>query len=328
MKIVVTGGLGFLGVNLINRLSSVYPQADIICIDNCWKWNSSGVRLSLLKRDVIFHDIDILASVGGELEQLFRDADLLFHLADIVAGIGFVFGNEFDILTTNALIDSTVFRACAESNVRKVIYAGTACSYPESRQREGLDSYKLKESEILPASPESGYGWSKLYGELCAQFLGSERVPTSIARFHNLYGPMCSVDPRFSQVIPSLCYKIALAPEGGDIEVWGSGQQKRSFLFVEDAVSGLLAISKYSQNVTVQFGVETATPINDLVRELLKISGRHDLGVRYTKPNLNGDFCREPDLTLAGGLLGWEPQYSLADGLASTYEWIKRLGKL
>ena len=165
--------------------------------------------------------------------------DIVFHLADVVAGINYVFSNESSLYRTNTLINTNTLKACIKNKVKKYIYAGTACSYPKSKQSK-LNPPPFIEEEVYPAEPESAYGWSKLMGEYEAELaFKSGLINIEILRLHNVYGTPAELDPSISQVIPALCRKVIESKNKG-LLVWGSGKQKRAFVHVDDVVQGFM----------------------------------------------------------------------------------------
>jgi len=200
---------------------------------------------------------------------MFEGVDLVYHLADVVAGIGFVFDHQPWLFRQNILININVMKAVMDSTtVKDYIYVGTACSFPLELQ-SSYDFIALRENQTYPAHPESAYGWSKLMGEYEGQLVTEGRTksnhPVNIGmlRFHNLYGPRSPyADKESSQALPALIRKAVHYPKLETYELWGSGKQYRDFLYVDDAVSGLLAMHKYGMNQgVVQIGTGVPTTL-------------------------------------------------------------------
>jgi nucleoside-diphosphate-sugar epimerase len=249
---------------------------------------------------------------------------VVIHLADIVAGISYVFNNQYEVFRVNNLINTNTFRAIAERPVQKVLYAGTACSWPKKLQLT-LDSV-LTEDQLFPAEPESAYGWSKLMGSLELQFL-SERstMQTSTLMLHNVYGPNCDIDPRTSQVIPSIIRRIVELEPGQPLTVWGSGNQGRAFVHVDDiAAAFVAALDTESLPPFIQIGPDHCTSIKQLVETLRDKVVRRDIPIFYDASKPEGDKGRCADFSLARRVLGWSPQVGIEQGLADTYRWIER----
>lgn len=245
-KILVTGGCGMIGSNLVKRL--VKEGNDVYVIDNLWRgkleYLNDEAGKPVIDLDTHFFNIDL--SVGNECDRIVFNMDYVIHLADIVAGIDYVFGNQGELFRLNNLINTHVFnsvRKAGKDRVKGLIYVGTACSFPLTRQNS-LDVVPLKEEELFPAFPESAYGWSKLMGQIELGFLEKEiGIPCCTLMFHNVYGPPCDYGER-SQVIPALIRKAVNYPEE-PFNVWGSGLQGRAFIHVDDVVEALcLALEK------------------------------------------------------------------------------------
>ncbi len=243
-KILVTGGAGMIGSNLVKRLVSI--GLDVSVIDNLWR----GKREHLLNENgnyVIdmaskFYEVDL--SLDEKLDHIIAEVDYVYHLADVVAGVDYVFNNQGSVFRQNLLINSNLIAAVRRNPVKGFVYVGTACSFPASLQ-SGVDARPLKEEDQYPAYPESSYGWSKLMGEYEAFLMEQETgIPVSVLTLHNVYGTPCDFGIEKSQVIPSLVRK-AIAYPVSDFVVWGSGEQGRAFVHVDDIVDALiLAIEK------------------------------------------------------------------------------------
>jgi len=320
--ICITGGAGMIGSCLASKLCSL--GHNVIIIDNLWRGkleNISNIPNFDIERQ--FHNIDLSKYQNEKIVQnIFTKCDILIHLADIVAGIDYVFNNEYDIFKVNNIINSNTFAWAANANVNKVLYAGTACSFPKDMQ-SGLDSV-LKESDLFPAEPESGYGWSKLVGSLELQYL-SKKVDFqfSTLMLHNVYGIHSDLDPKKMQVIPSLIHRLIHLKNGEDLIVWGSGKQGRAFLYVEDVVDAFKkAIDAETLPPIVQIGPDYCTSIKELAEELIKISGK-DIKIKFDRTKPEGDKGRYANYQLAKETLNWKPNYTLNEGLRLTYEWIK-----
>lgn len=322
-KICVTGGAGMIGTRLVRAL--LEGGHDVTVIDNLWRGKLRNLE-EIDGFDVAtrFHQLD-LADIANvpRARELFAKADAVIHLADIVAGIGYVFNNQYEIFRVNNTINTNVFHACADAGVARILYAGTACSFPKNLQLS-LDSV-LREDQLFPAEPESAYGWSKLMGSLELQYL-SERHGTksSTLMLHNVYGPNCDVDPRTSQVIPSIIRRIIELKDGEALSVWGSGRQGRAFLHVDDVASAFVAaLEREDLPPVIQIGPDRCTSIRELVETLRdRVAGKHfEITYDTTKPE--GDLGRCADYSIATRELGWHPRVEFEDGLRETWTWIE-----
>lgn len=323
-KILVTGGCGMIGSNLVKRL--VKEGKDVYVVDNLWRGkleylnNENGKPVINLETN--FYNVDI--SSGYEIDSVVFNVDYVIHLADIVAGIDYVFGNQGDLFRYNNLINTHLFnsvRKAGKERIKGLIYVGTACSYPLTRQNS-LNVIPLKEDELFPAMPESAYGWSKLMGQLEIGYLEKETgIPCCTLQFHNVYGSPCDFGER-SQVIPALIRKAVNYPNEPFV-VWGSGEQGRAFIHVNDIVNALvLALEKGWGHGWIQIGPSECTSIREIAETIVKISGK-DITPFYDTTKPEGDKARSADWSKAKEILGWEPKVKLEDGLREQYQWIK-----
>jgi len=320
-SVLVTGGAGMIGSNLVRRLVSNGNRVKVI--DNLWRGkteylqNIDGSYVIDMEKD--FHNLDL--SIPGLADHLFEEVDYVVHLADIVAGIGYVFTNQGSIFRQNIMINSNVVTAARNANLKGYLYAGTACSFPLELQ-SGVDAAPLKEENQYPANPESAYGWSKLMGEYEALLLEKETgTPVTILSFHNVYGTPTDYEEGRSQVIPSLVRKAIEAPEKSFV-VWGSGFQGRAFVHVDDIVNGImLGLEKGYGHGVIQIGPDVCTSIRETAETIVEISGK-DIDIKYDISKPEGDLGRCADYSKAKSILGWEPTVKLRDGLADLYQWI------
>lgn len=314
-----------IGSNLVKRL--VKEGHEVSVIDNLWRGkleylnDENGKPVIDLENN--FHNVDL--STGFGIDSIVFNTEYVIHLADIVAGIDYVFSNQGDLFRLNNLINTHLFhsvRKAGKERIKGLIYVGTACSYPLTRQNS-LDVIPLKEEELFPALPESAYGWSKLMGQLEIGFLEKETgIPCCTLQFHNVYGSPCDYGER-SQVIPALIRKAINFPEE-EFNVWGSGKQGRAFIHVNDIVDALvLALEKGWGHGWIQIGPSECTSIREIAEAVVKISGK-DIVPFYDTSKPEGDKARSADWSKAKEVLGWEPKVSLEDGLRQQYEWIKK----
>jgi GDP-D-mannose 3', 5'-epimerase len=322
-RILVTGGAGFIGSALVKRLIS--ENATVNVIDNLWRGkldnllDSNGSSCINLKEN--FYQSDL--TDYNNCVRYIKDYDYVFHLADIVGGIQFAFGNELFIFRQNITIDTNVVSACMANGIKNFIYVGTACSYPKYLQmNKGITA--LKEEQVYPAEPESSYGWSKLMGEYGADLaLKSGNINVGILRFHNVYGPGVDFDANTAQVLPSLMRKAIKFPQE-DFIVWGSGNQYRDFVYIDDVVDGLILVTQHGMNKgAIQIGSEKATTIRESAEMIVKLSGKPIKPVfDIQKPE--GDYGRIAICAKAKELLGWELKIDHHEGFKKTYNWIQQ----
>ena len=321
-KILVTGGAGMIGSNLVKKL--VFEGHNVYVADNLWRGKKKYLflknnKLIIPKKN--FYKVD-LANYKNCL-KVTNNMDIVVHLADVVAGINYVFSNESSLYRKNILINTNTLNASIKNKVKKYIYAGTACSYPKSKQSI-MDPPPFKEDDVYPAEPESSYGWSKLMGEYEAELAFNEKlIDIEILRLHNVYGSPTELDPLMSQVIPALCRK-AIEQKNLKLLVWGSGRQKRAFVHVDDVVNGFLkAIKKRSKfNGVIQLGPNFSTSISEIAKRIVSLSGKK-IFIKFDKSKPEGDFDRMANNSRAKKVLNWSPKISLDEGLKKVFDWCK-----
>jgi len=320
MNILVTGGAGMIGSNLVKRL--VAEGHHVSVADNLWRGKMRN----------LYHHASPVINLNKQFFRLdlrdyhnclycTRGMDLVIHLADIVAGINFVFENQRFLYRANILINSNVLEAALINKVKKYIYIGTACSYPAEKQSQ-IGAEPLTEADIYPANPESAYGWSKLMGEYETELASKESdVSVGILRLHNVYGSPCEIQPERSQVIPSLCRKAFNYPNEKFV-VWGSGTQRRAFLHVTDAIDAIVKTIENGLGMgAIQIGPGKSHSIKEVAELISKVSGKH-LAAEFDASRPEGDIDRVADYSKAKRLLNWKPTIPLETGIKTTYEWI------
>jgi len=311
-----------IGSNLVKRLVKSGHQIKVV--DNLWRGkleylnDDSGNCVIDIQSDFSNRDL----SCAGSCDDLLEGIDYVVHLADIVAGINYVFSNQGSLFRQNLLINSNVLDSVRKSKVKGFIYIGTACSFPETLQNT-LDVVPLKETDLYPAQPESAYGWSKLMGQYETELLGKETgIMTCTLMLHNVYGSPCDFSIEKSQVIPSLIRKAINFPNE-EFNVWGSGLQGRAFIHVDDVVDGIvLALEKGWGHGHIQLGPGVCTSIREIAEKVVEISGKN-INIFYDLTKPEGDKARSADNSKAKNILGWEPKVSLTEGLEKQYKWIE-----
>ncbi|HEY7271005.1 MAG TPA: NAD-dependent epimerase/dehydratase family protein [Dehalococcoidia bacterium] len=256
-------------------------------------------------------------------EKVCEGIDEIYHLAADMGGMGFISSHHAEILHNNGLIDINMIEAARKASVSRYLYSSSACVYPVDLQVSTAVT-PLKESDAFPANPEDGYGWEKLYGELLCQYYATTYgMITKVVRFHNIFGPYGTWDGGREKAPAAISRKVALAKLQGqaEIEIWGDGEQTRSFCYVGDCVEGLHKLMRSDVAGPLNLGQDRMISINDLVRLVGEIAGfapevRHVDGPQ-------GVRGRNSDNTLLRVSLGWEPSVSLEEGMRKTYEWIE-----
>ena len=247
----------------------------------------------------------------------------VYALAADMGGMGFISAHHGQILHNNSLINIHTLEAARASGVERYLYTSSACIYPEFLQ---LDSQvaPLREEDAYPAQPQDAYGWEKLIAErLCIHYRDDYGIETRIVRFHNIFGPLGTWDGGREKAPAALCRKIAHAKFLGqsEIEIWGDGEQTRSFCFIDDCIEGLYRLMQSDHHEPLNLGQDRMVSINQLADMIAGISGN-----RITKRHVQGPQGvrgRNSDNTRLRAVLGWEPQISLEEGLAQTYRWIE-----
>lgn len=258
------------------------------------------------------------------VESLFcTEIDEVYQFAADMGGAGYLFtgDNDADVMHNSVLINLNVLNTMARRGVKKVFYSSSACVYPEYNQMDPSNPICTEGSEY-PAAPDSEYGWEKLFSErLYLSFQRNYGLDVSIARFHNIFGPEGTFEGGKEKVPAALARKVAMAKEGEEIEIWGDGEQTRSFLFIDDCVEAVYTLVKSDFSGPVNIGSSELISINELASRYMGISGKQ-LTLKHIEGPL-GVRGRNSDNRLIAEKLNWLPRVSLDSGLAQTYNWIK-----
>ena len=252
-----------------------------------------------------------------------RDIDEVYALAADMGGMGFISNHHAQILYNNSLINLHTLEAAKTNNVKRYLYTSSACIYPEHLQ-EVTDVKPLKESDAYPAQPQDAYGWEKLISEiLCMHYRNDYGIETRTVRFHNIFGEKGTWEGGREKAPAAMCRKIAEAKLSGktDIEIWGDGEQTRSFCYIDDCVEGIYRLMRSDFSEPLNLGQDRMVTINELADIVAKIAD-----VKITKKHIDGPQGvrgRNSDNTKLRKILGWEPEISLEDGLTATYKWIE-----
>ncbi len=251
-----------------------------------------------------------------------QQVDEVYNLAANMGGIGFIEANKAVIMHDNVLINMHMLEAARLNGTDRYLYTSSACVYPQSLQ-QSPDVAPLREEQAYPADPEDGYGWEKLFSERqCRHYTEDHGLETRVVRFHNIFGPLGTFEGGREKSPAAICRKVALAAPNDEIEVWGDGEQTRSYCYIDDCIEGIYRLMRSERREPLNLGQDRMLTINQLVDLVTAAAGkpvkkRHDL----SKPQ--GVRGRNSDNTRLRKALGWVPQVSLERGLEITYQWIE-----
>ena len=310
---LVCGAGGFIGGHLVKRLKR----------EGFWV---RGVDLKFNEHaeteadDFVIGDLRDQMLVRSVVDRRF---DEVYQLAADMGGAGYIFTgeNDADIMHNSATINLNVLDACHKRNVKRVFYSSSACMYPEHNQLDP-DNPNCAEDSAYPANPDSEYGWEKLFSErLYLAYNRNHAMQNRVGRYHNIFGPEGTWDGGKEKAPAAMCRKVASAPQGGEIEVWGDGLQTRSFLYVDECVEGTIRLLRSDFEGPVNIGSEEMITINGLAQMVIDISGK-DVGIKNI-PGPLGVRGRNSDNRLIKETLGWAPSQTLREGMETTYAWIE-----
>lgn len=312
-RVLAAGAGGFIGGHLVRQLKS----------EGYW------VRGVDLKHNE-FSPTEADEFTIGDLRQ-YQVAEAavdgiedVYQLAADMGGAGYIFSGEHDacVMHNSATINLNVLEAGRLAGVKRFFYSSSACIYPDYNQRDP-DNPNCAEDSAYPAAPDSEYGWEKLFSErLYLSYMRNYGLEVHIARFHNIFGPEGTWDGGREKSPAAMCRKVAEAPQGGTIEVWGDGQQTRSFLYIDECVDAVRRLMESDFAGPVNIGSEEMITINRLAELAMEIAGK-PLGIRHI-PGPLGVRGRRSDNRLIAERLGWAPSRPLREGLEKTYRWIER----
>ena len=251
-----------------------------------------------------------------------KGIDEVYHLAADMGGIGYITAFHAEISINNTLINAHMLKAARDNAVKRFLFSSSACVYPQHLQKRP-DVEPLREEDAFPADPEEGYGLEKLFMEkLCQYFTEDWRFETRVVRFHNVYGPLGTYDGGREKAPAAICRKVALLPDKGEIEIWGDGQQTRSFMYIDDCVEGIYRIMKSDYSLPLNLGTDELVCVDELVDIVCEIAGK-SLTKRHDASRPQGVRGRNSDNSRLRQVLGWEPKIALRQGLVPTYRWIE-----
>jgi len=313
-RALVCGAGGFIGSHLVKSLKN--DGYWVRGVDLKYPEFSTSEAHDFLIADLREYD-NCKKALGGGFDEVYQ-------LAADMGGAGFVFTgeNDFDIMHNSSIVNLHMIKLCNEMSISKIFYSSSACMYPEHNQMDPLNP-KCSEDSAYPANPDSEYGWEKLFSERL--YLAAHRnynLNVRVARFHNIFGPEGTWTGGREKAPAALCRKVAQACDGGTIEIWGSGKQTRSFLFIDECVEAVRRLMESDFLGPVNIGSEEMVTIDELAKMIIDISGK-----RISLKHIDGPVGvqgRNSDNALIKEKLSWEPKKNLRDGIAKTYPWIKK----
>ena len=313
-RILVCGAGGFIGHHLVRRLKA----------EGHWV---RGVDLKFPRfsasdaDDFALGDLRRQDFVERVVDQRF---DEVYQLAADMGGAGYIFtgDNDADVMHNSATINLNVLEASRRRAVGRIFYSSSACIYPEHNQIDPNDA-NCAEDSAYPAAPDSEYGWEKLFSErLYLAYGRNHAMQVRIARYHNIYGPEGSWNDGKEKAPAAVCRKVSDAADGGEVEVWGDGEQTRSFLYIDECLEGTLRLMRSDWTGPVNIGSDERVTINELVETVADIAGKRVRRRHVAGPT--GVRGRNSDNRLIARMLSWQPSAPLRDGLRETYAWIDR----
>lgn len=312
MKALVLGAAGFIGNHLVSRLKQE-------------GYYVKGIDLKYPE----FNQSEADEFVIGDLRDfnfcknhIHHHVNEIYQLAADMGGAGYLFSgdNDFNVVHNSALINLNVSKLAIQQQIGKLFFSSSACIYPKYNQTDPLHP-NCKEDTAYPADPDSEYGWEKLISERL--YLSAKRnygLNVKIARFHNVYGPLGVFNNGKEKAPAALCRKVAEALDGSQIDIWGSGEQTRSFLYIQDCLDGIRKLMMSDFAGPVNLGSEEKISLNDFAKLIIQISGKKLIIKNVEGPvGVNG---RTSDNTLASNKLQWQPKFSLKEGITQTFNWV------
>lgn len=312
-KVLVCGAGGFIGTHLVTSLKN---QGNYVI----------GADLKLPEFSITdadeFYLYDLRSQINVQ-KLLTSDIDEIYQLAADMGGAGYIFTGENDanIMHNSAIINLNILDEMVKKNIKKIFYSSSACIYPDHIQKN-IDNPILSEHFAYPANPDSEYGWEKLFSErLYKSYARNFNIEVRIARFHNVFGPLGSFNNGKEKAPAAICRKVAEAKDNDTIEIWGTGNQTRTFLYIDECIQGIHKIMESNFSSPINLGSERMISINNLV-ELVSVIANKNINIKNIKGPV-GVMGRKSDNKLIKQVTNWAPAENLEHGLFRTYFWIK-----
>jgi nucleoside-diphosphate-sugar epimerase len=313
-NVLICGAGGFIGGHLTKYLLN-FPEFDIVCADikPFEYWFQKFDKNKNFSLDLKDYETCLKVTEG---------VDHIFNMACNMGGMGFIENNKAECMMS-VLINTNLLRASVKNKVSKYLFSSSACVYNAKKQKDSFVP-GLKEDDAYPADPEDGYGWEKLFSErMCRHFNEDFDMETRVIRYHNVYGPLGTFDGGREKAPAALCRKIinAKIKNMPTIEVWGDGEQTRSFMYIDDCIKGTMEV--FNNNFTNVFNVgsEEQVSINQLINYIEEIAN-YKVQRKYLTNKPKGVRGRSSDNTLIRNKIGWDTKITLKEGLKLTYDWI------
>ena len=315
-KILVVGAGGFIGGHLVKKLLANGNQ--IVCCDikpkEYWfqDFDETENHYAMDMKDII------------NCRKVSNGVNYVFNMACNMGGMGFIENNKAECMQS-VLINTNLLVACNEHKVEKYFFSSSACAYNVDKQQQSFIE-GLKEDDAYPANPEDGYGWEKLFSErMCRHFMEDYGIQVRIARYHNIYGPYGTYDGGREKAPAALCRKIIQAKKENteSIDVWGDGEQTRTFLFIDECVEGTLKLFESNYSEPMNIGSDEQVSINQMIDIIREIAEIEKLNKNYQLDKPKGVRGRSSNNELIKKVLNWSYQMSLKEGLTKTYKWIE-----
>jgi nucleoside-diphosphate-sugar epimerase len=312
--VLVCGAGGFIGGHLVSNLLKE-NKYKIVCAD-------------IKPLEYWFQFFDNLKNYSLDLKEyenclkVTKGVDFIYNMACNMGGMGFIENNKAECMLS-VLINTNLLRASLKNNVEKYFFSSSACVYNASKQSKNFIP-GLKEQDAYPADPEDGYGWEKIFSErMCRHFTEDFGLKTRVVRYHNVYGPLGTFDGGREKAPAALCRKIIKAKleNKTTIDVWGDGEQTRSFLFIDDCIEGTKKVFKSNYSDVFNVGSEEQVSINQMI-DLIEEIAQYKIRRNYQLDMPKGVRGRSSDNYFVNKKIGWKPKYSLIKGLQKTYHWI------